>query len=69
MNSTLAWANNIQPRLTMVGNLTAFAKAAGQGHIFHVDHQPTKITLENEVVPVPGPLLSILMVMGPPPRT
>ena len=64
MNSTMARATNIQPRLTMVGDSAAFAKKAGQGHIFYAESQPTKITLDNEEVP--GPFLSILMVMGPP---
>ena len=51
----------------MVGKSTAFARKAGQGHIFYTENQPTKISLEDEEVPgMPGPPLSILMVMGPP---
>ena len=72
MNSTMARATNIQPRLTMVGATASFAKRAGKGHVFYAEDQPTWITLkpsvaglEDEVVR--GPSLDILMVMGPPP--
>ena len=63
-------STNIQPRLTMVGDWASFGKYAGQGHIFFAEKQPTRITLTAPVAGrrvVPGPSLSILMVMGPPP--